>query len=295
MTTEAKTTEARGNINARAFFLTLNQPERIDELLKGLTSYKTCDYIMVSCLEKAKTTGHLHYHIYVHFDKPLKKLNRKKTADADIERVKGTYKSCRNYFTKQGPLYCEIGTPPHQGQKTVGELKELNVEDVPPQYYRIKREIDAREQDENNFFDMLGEIERDELKAPKIIYITGGTGKGKTYKAYKIALQNYPKNEIGKITLKNDFFDIINENANCYVIEEFRPSQIKASDFLQLTDKYGYRANIKGGFVSLRPEMLIICSIKPPEEIYKDEVNEQFLRRITQRIDLNDTDPDATA
>ena len=170
----------------------------------------------------------------------------------------------------------------------------MNIEEVPPQYYRIKKEIDAEEQDEINFFDMLDEIKNDELKAPKIIYITGGTGKGKTYKAYKLALENYDKQDIGKLTLKNEFFDVINKNAKCYVIEEFRPSQIKASDFLQLTDKYGYRANIKGGFVSLRPEMLIICSIKRPEEIYKDEINQQFIRRITDIIDL-DEDPDMKA
>ena len=107
-----------------------------------------------------------------------------------------------------------------------------------------------------------------------------------------MALKEYKKQEIGKITLKNDFFDIVNENAKCYVIEEFRPSQIKASDFLQLTDKYGYRCNIKGGFVTLRPEKIIICSIIPPEQIYREEVNKQFMRRITERIDL-DIDEDA--
>lgn len=75
-------------------------------------------------------------------------------------------------------------------------------------------------------------------------------------------------------------------------IEEFRPSQIKASDFLQLTDKYGFRCNTKGGFATLRPEKIIICSIIPPEQIYKEEVNKQFLRRITETIDL-DEDEDA--
>ena len=168
------------------------------------------------------------------------------------------------------------------GLKTINEFDD------------VLRLVKRQEEGEQNFFEMLGEIERDELKAPQIIYITGGTGKGKTYKAYKLALSNYPKEDIGKLTLKNNFFDVINESAKCFIIEEFRPSQITASDFLQLTDKYGYRANIKGGFVSLRPEMLIICSIKPPEEIYKDEVNQQFLRRITKRIDLNTIDPDAT-
>lgn len=291
MASEVKASEARGNTKARAFNLTLNQPEKLNELLDNMKSYKTMDYYMVSALEKGEEKQHEHYHIYVHF-RNLIKLNIKKCCGAHIEPVRGTYKDNLIYFTKQGELTCEYGERPHQGLKTVKELKEMNIEEVPPQYYRIKKEIDNEKQDEENFFEMLDEIKNDNLKAPEIIYITGGTGKGKTYKAYKIALEKYEKQYIGKLTLKNEFFDVINKNAKCFVIEEFRPSQIKASDFLQLTDKYGFRANIKGGFVSLRPEMIIICSIIKPENIYKEEINQQFIRRISEIIDL-DIDEDS--
>ena len=163
---------------------------------------------------------------------------------------------------------------------------------MPANLKRIKQEVDREAQDKQTFFDMLNEIREKKLKAPIIIYITGGTGKGKTFKAYELATEKYTNEDIGKLTLKNDFIDVVNESAKCYIIEEFRPSQIKASDFLQLTDKYGYRANIKGGFITLRPEEIIICSIIPPEEIYKEEINQQFMRRITETIDL-DIDPDA--
>lgn len=287
MASEVLASVARGNTKARAFQLTLNQPEKLNELIENMKSYKSCDYIMVSALEVGEEKQHEHYHVYVHF-KNMIKLNIKKCCGAHVEYVRGSYNDNLKYFTKQGDLSYEWGEKPHQGLKTISELKEMDSDDVPPQYYRIKKQIDAEMKDENDFFEMLDEIEKDELKAPKIIYITGGTGKGKTYSAYKRALKEYPKNEIGKLTLKNDFFDVVNKNAKCYVIEEFRPSQIKASDFLQLTDKYGYRANIKGGFVSLRPEMIIICSIIPPEKIYKDEINEQFLRRITEQINLDE-------
>ena len=291
MATEEKATEARGNTKSRAFQLTLNEPNKLNELIENMKSYKSCDYIMVSALEIGEETQHEHFHLYIHFRVPIK-LNIKKCCGAHIEIVRGSYIDNYKYFTKQGDLTYEWGEKPHQGLKTIKELKEMEIDDVPPQYYRIKKEIDAEKKDENDFFEMLDEIEHDELKAPKIIYITGGTGKGKTYTAYKFALQKYLKFEVGKLTLKNDFFDVVNKSAKCFVIEEFRPSQIKASDFLQLTDKYGYRANIKGGFVSLRPEMIIICSIIPPQEIYKEEINKQFMRRINEIIDL-DRDIDA--
>ena len=291
MASEVKASEARGNTKARAYQLTLNQPEKLNELIENMKSYKSLTYYMVSHLEVGEETNHEHYHIYLHFNNMIK-LNIAKCCGAHVEIARGSYNDNLKYLTKQGHLSDEWGDKPHQGLKTIKELREMNIDEIPPQYYRIKKDIDAEKQDENNFLEMLDEIEKDELKAPEIIYITGGTGKGKTYSAYKLALKKYPKGEIGKLTLKNDFFDVINKSAKCFVIEEFRPSQIKASDFLQLTDKYGFRANIKGGFASLRPECIIICSIKKPEEIYKEEVNQQFIRRISEIIDL-DIDKDA--
>lgn len=291
MATEAMTTQARGNTKARAYQLTLNDVSKINELKDNIMSYKSLRYLMIGAIEKAPSTGHEHVHIYAYFKTPLK-LSIKKCCGAHIEPTKGTFNDNFEYLTKEGPLTFEWGEKPHQGLKTVKELRELDVDEIPPQYYNIKMKLDQKKHDEEVFFNMLDEIENDNLKAPNIVYITGGTGKGKTYSAYKMALKEFKKEEIGKITLKNDFFDIVNESAKCYVIEEFRPSQIKASDFLQLTDKYGYRCNIKGGFITLRPEKIIICSIIPPEQIYKEEVNKQFMRRITERIDL-DEDPDA--
>lgn len=292
MASEVLASQARGNTKARAFQLTLNQPERLNELIENMKTYKSLDYYMVSHLEVGEETQHEHYHIYIHF-RNLIKLSVKKCCGAHVEIVRGSYKDNLAYCTKQGPLTDEWGEKPHQGVKTIKELQEMNIEDVPPQYYNIKSKIDQKKHDEDIFFEMLDEIEHDELKAPEIVYITGGTGKGKTYKAYKSALKEFEKSKIGKLTLKNDFFDVVNESAECFVIEEFRPSQIKASDFLQLTDKYGFRCNIKGGFATLRPKKIFICSIIPPEQIYKEEINKQFLRRITERIDL-DEDTEAT-
>lgn len=284
-------THPRGNTKARGFQLTLNQPEMLGELIENMQTYKSLDYYMVSHLEVGEETQHPHYHIYVHFTSPIK-LSVKKCCGAHIEIVRGSYNDNLKYFTKQGPLTMEWGERPHQGLKTVKELKEMDSDDVPPQYYNVKQRISQQQHDEDVFFKMLDEIEHNELKAPEIVYITGGTGKGKTYTAYKSALAEFPKEQIGKLTLKNDFFDIVNPKAECFVIEEFRPSQIKASDFLQLTDKYGYRCNIKGGFVTLRPKKIYICSIIPPSQIYHEEINKQFIRRITQQIDLDETEND---
>lgn len=290
MTSEVMTSIAPGNtkpvaLKARAFQFTLNQPDVYDKLKSILTGLKTMDYL-ISCRETAPSTGHVHMHVYAHFSQQYRLPQKIRDLGCHIEVCKGSPKQNIAYIRKDGEIIDEIGDEPHQGARTVKELREADMDSIDPHLFRVKKQIDAEARDLTTFMDMLTEIENDDLRAPTVIYITGSSGKGKTYGAYKRALKDYPKEKIGKLTLKNDFIDVINPDAECFVIEEFRPSQIKASDFLQLTDKYGYRCNIKGGFATLRPKCLIICSIIPPEQIYKEEINVQFMRRITEHINM---------
>ena len=291
MTTEVMTTVLPGNTSpgrtfrSRNFQLTLNETSKYEALSGEFKKLKTCAF-MISCREIAPTTGHEHVHMYVHFTQPYTLSRKIMSYGAHIEICRGSPKQNIDYIEKDGNIIEEWGVRPTQGARTVAEMKEMSVDEVSPQYYKIKKAIDEDERSKNTFFDMLEEIRQDNLKAPEIVYITGPSGKGKTYTAYKMAVEKYANHEIGKLTLNNNFIDVVNENAKCFVIEEFRDSQIRASDFLQLTDKYGYRANTKGGFCTLRPEMIIICSIKEPSTIYHDEVNIQFMRRITTHINL---------
>lgn len=292
MTAEVMTAFASGNTNpeaafrARAFQFTLNEVEKYEALKNDLLALKTCDYF-ISCEEVAPTTGHKHIHIYVHFSQTYRISKKLMKHKAHIEICKGSPKQNIAYIEKDGNILDEIGERPTQGIKSVKELKEANINDIDPHLYNIKCKIDDKAKDEEQFMNMLEEIEKDELKAPEIIYICGDSGAGKTYKAYKIALSKFDKKDIGKLTIENNFIQITNEKAKCYVIEEFRPSQIKAASFLQLTDKYGYTCNIKGSFKSIRPECIIIASIIKPEELYvNEEINKQFTRRITQIINL---------
>lgn len=293
-TIAAGNTKSAARIRSRTWFITNFNDE--------LKHFPQAVYeIWCKDTTKPEKGSKLHYHQVIHFKNAVSfNTIKKEYPTAHIQKPIKDLFACINYIkeNKNGRKYDveSIGEEPNDNRfKTIKEVKQMTPserENLGINYINVVEKINREQKDKNDFFNMLAEIEADELKAPKIIYITGGTGKGKTYTAYKTALKNYKKEEIGKLTLKNDFFDVINEDAKCFVIEEFRPSQIKASDFLQLTDKYGYRANIKGGFVSLRPEMIIICSIIEPERIYKEEINQQFIRRITEIINL-DIDEDA--
>lgn len=285
--TQTVDTALPGNTNtgrrrARAFMITLYE----DKIVHFNNAIYEC-----WCNDTCKD-GKPHMHQLIYFKNAVSWNTIKKAYDTShIEIAKNVY-DCIDYIsdtTKRKTNFQEIGKRPVDMRfKSTSELLDTqDVTEIPWQQVNTWKRLRAEKKDYDTFLEMLGEIEKDELKAPTVVYITGGSGKGKTYSAYKRALKEYPKEKIGKLTLKNDFIDVLNEDADCFVIEEFRPSQIKASDFLQLTDKYGYRCNIKGGFATLRPKCIIICSIKKPTEIYKDEVNTQFMRRITEFIDLD--------
>ena len=170
------------------------------------------------------------------------------------------------------------------GSHTIGDIKKMSLADVdelPAQLHNVAKKIVEKERSKQGFINMLREIKNNDLKGPTIVYITGMSGHGKTYNAYRLAMKLYDEEEIGRISFNNNFAEVDNETARCFVVEEFRPSQLHASDFLQFTDKYGYHLNVKGGSIYIRPSCIIICSIFDVSDIYKDEINTQFRRRIS--------------
>ncbi len=285
----------------RNFILTVNEKalEHYDKILKYLKSLTGCRYILV--------TEHIgqdnkHYHIYVQYDN-VKKLSYSKLFGAHLDKCFGSAQKCREYLLCEDDKHKKLGvtaiTIYEEGDvklnggcryvKDVLNMDKDDIGDVPLQYANTVKKIMEEEREKQDFFDMLRQLKNRELKGPEIIYLYGEPGSGKTQGAYDMAMERYDVEDIGNITINNNFIKIINEDAKCFVIEEFRPSQMAASDFLQLTDKYGYSCNIKGSHKRIRPEMIIICSVISPYNIYSDEKNKQFLRRISKlyKIDKN--------
>lgn len=288
----------KGFKKGRNFILTVNEkclPD-YEKIIKYLKSLKKFRYILVT---EHFGQDNKHYHIYVQYD-DNKKLSFNKLYGAHLENCYGSAQKCREYLLCEDDKHKKLGITANiiyeegeiklnGGIKYVKDVMNMDKDDlgeVPIQFRNIAKSIIEEEHEKQEFFNMLDEIEKDELKAPKIIYLYGDSGNGKTYGAYKMAMKEYAKEDIGKITMDGQFVKFINEDAKCFVIEEFRPSQISASNFLQLTDKYGYACNIKGSHKYIRPEMIIICSVISPYNIYSDEKNKQFLRRITKLYKL---------
>ncbi|QIR82193.1 replication associated protein [Chicken virus mg4_280] len=287
MATKVWLRKTPGNTKSRSLQLTLNQVDRYPELLENLKSYKSLRYLL-SAREIAPSTGHEHIHIYVMFDNPIK-LSIKKTCGAHIEHCRGSPKQNIDYIRKDGDILDEIGEVPHQGCRTIDELMEMSRGEVQPNYLKIYDQEFERRREEEEFENMLNEIRNDDLKAPEVVYFTGAPGVGKTYSAYLYAAKEYSNEQIGKITFNNGFAHIVKPKAECFVVEEFRPSEIKAAKLLEFMDKYGAAVNTKGGFVYLRPKTIIFASVFDPRTLYSaEENNEQFMRRINKFIDIFD-------
>lgn len=282
MASNDKASERLGNTKARRFQLTLNQVEMYEKLKEYLIGHNTFKYLL-SCKEKAPTTGHEHIHIFVCFNNSIK-LSTKKSCGAHIEFCRGSVKQNIDYIRKDGDILDEIGEVPKErgGCHTVGELKkitdpdELNFNEL-----RTWERIHEKMRREQEFKKMLNEIRNSNLFGPEVIYFTGEAGMGKTYSAYEYAQKKYEDDDIGKITFNNGFADIVNPEASCLICEEFRPSDLRASKLLEFLDKYGASVNVKGGFEYLRPKTIIFASIFRPQSLYEDqEKNTQFMRRI---------------
>nr|BDF97693.1 replication-associated protein [Cressdnaviricota sp.] len=283
------------SLKRRDWFLTVNESsiDYYEEIENYFLNLKSLTYYI--CVEHIGSENK-HYHIFAQFNNSIK-LSLKKLHGCHVEALRGTPQEALTYIKceddkhiKNGITYkliYEYGELRKHGKsmtaKEVMKANDEELKDLDFRFYNSAMKIKETENEKNTFNEMLTEIENENLKAPEIIYIYGEPGNGKTYGGYKLAMSKYEKPDIGRIYINNKYFKIINENAKCFVIEEFRDSQLPISEFLQFTDKYGYTAATKGGFKTIRPECIIICCYKCPNLIYNNvnENHKQFLRRLT--------------
>lgn len=271
----------------------------IKEYLRGL---KTCNYFCCCSHNKGHNDDtRLHYHIAAQFTNAIK-LSIKKLHGAHVDAgrygsiqqmvnyVKGLtgHTDIEGFISTVDEEYGEIRLNGGFKVRDILDMSRDDLKELPVNYARCAQNVWNEHNSETSFMNMLSEIENDNLSHPDVFYLTGESGSGKTYQAYKFAMCMYDKENIGKCSIENNFFSFINPGAECFVIEEFRPSDCRASLFLQFTDAYGFNAPIKGGFQYVRPKCIIICSIIPSTDIYRDdEINQQFQRRIKFEFNKN--------
>lgn len=272
------------NIRARRWTFVLNNPteEERDKIsaLKGLT------YLIYGNEHFDKGTPHLQGYAVFKNPKAFETL-KKEVPRAHWEKAIKGHEANIKYCSKEDEHPFEMGERPIT--KAFDKFK-IGMEDLKRDPIKGYQSINGKRMYNgmNLELEMYSEIEKNELEKPNIWYIHGDSGTGKTYFAIKKAIELYGKENVAMIRFKNNFGISNNPQAKALILPEFRPSCLDAASFLELTDCYGMILNVKGGQVFIRPKAIFICSILNPFSIYKEEINEQFRRRITYEIDMND-------
>lgn len=292
MASEVLTTEVKGNTKpltsepkSRNFQITINQIDKYNDILSYLTNLKSLQYL-ISCKELAPSTEHEHIHIYIHFNKSIK-LSIKKLLGAHLEKCFGSIQQNINYIKKDGNILDEIGEPPHQGKPNYNfdELNNLSTKDIinndeinliqKKTLLNIKKELCNQPININDYY------KGDNLK---VYYLYGPSGIGKTKRALKI-IKNYGYNEFDEIKHKNGFYLGISGNSKVCLYDDFRPSHMEVSEFINFIDYNKHNLNTKGGNFKNNYELIIITSINNPYDIYSnctdnEETKTQWIRRL---------------
>lgn len=290
MDTVATSTGRLGNTKlvARAFQFTLHETEKWNSLFEYLYSLTTCDY-GIACREKCPTTGKEHIHCYAHFKSP-RNISRKKCCGAHIEVCRGTPQQNIEYIEKDGDIIAEWGKRPKQGGwHTVRELREMDdPSELRSVEYRTWLQVKSQKKMK------VADVYKGGLK---VYYITGPSGIGKSRRAFEI-LTEQGYEEFDMVSYKNGFYTGVSDGEGACVYDDWRPSHMQASEFINFIDYNIHPMNIKGGHVMNKYRLIIVTSIMRPEQIYREvpaESKIQWMRRM-QVIDLwpqgkNNDDP----
>lgn len=122
---------------------------------------------------------------------------------------------------------------------------------------------------------------RDIENPPKVVYIYGPTGTGKTSMVFRKFKDIWIS---GRDLQWFDGYD----GQECALFDDFRGSMCKFSYLLRILDRYPLQVPIKGGFVNWAPKYIVLTSNTHPREVYDvpGEDKNQLMRRITRIIHL---------
>lgn len=233
------------------------------------------------------TTGTKHLQGYLEWSHPKTFTSMKKLIPrGHVEVAKKSRIANVRYCSKTGYVWSSPLNSKEPSWLTQTDqdivIADINMSDKKIRGKRIVAGMNAQSK-------VLDEIRHGLLRRPRVIYVYGSSGTGKTWRVIEIASKKYPNEEITFLDWdKSGFAHCVNYDAKCAVIQEFRPSSVTAKDFLQMIDGYGVFLNIKYGGMFKRFDTILIASIFHPNNIYKEEINFQFMRRIHEFINMDE-------
>lgn len=230
-----------------------------------------------------------HYHMLLQLSKSMPKLSIRKLHGAHVKKKEyGSTQTMKDYLDckddkhkREGVtalLIDEEGEMLKQGGYSVQALLDCDrVEDLPDYrmvntWYKLKynRPMKVRER----------------RKSVEVYYIQGPSGIGKTNKAMDIAeeFEELWETFTDWIKYENSFYSGITGHAKIAIYDDFRPSDMKAKEFVNLIDYNKHNLNVKGGGFVNNYNLIIITSVVKLSTIYRnieaDEPRRQWERRV---------------
>lgn len=272
---------------SRNFILTIqeSQFDYLEMILLYLRHLKNFNYILCGHHDGPKSP---HYHIYVQYSKPTTITN---TAiyNSHIEKCFGSAQKNIKYIKCEDAkhikhnvkctVYYEEGEPSEKGKGfTIQDIKEMDIDELYQLNYTHMKTIESEINKRVNRMS-VNNWHKDNMK---VIYIYGPSGIGKSTKAIEI-IKEYG-NDFDSIKFDGHFYHGVSDyNNKIALYDDFRPSDMKAAEFINLIDYNRHTLNIKGGSKLNNYELIIITSILSPHNIYnnmKEEAKKQWLRRM---------------
>jgi hypothetical protein len=201
-----------------------------------------------------------------------------------VEVANGTAEENKKYCKKEGAFY-EFGEPRKQGTRTdLNQIKEA-IKTAPRNLSIIIDEL-AQNNQQLKFAENLQRYyfaHRDPANPPKVYWIYGKTGVGKTslvYRCFNDICSVSDGNWIGTGYIQNE----------CLLFDDFREGSPSFEQLLKIADRYPYTLFYKGGSIPLNSPFIIFTSPESIDHSFswsgKRENLEQLKRRIIE-IDLD--------
>jgi hypothetical protein len=195
-----------------------------------------------------------------------------------IEVANGTAHENRKYTQKEGTGF-EYGEPLKQGSRSdLSEIKEAvkaNPKDLP----RIIDEL-ANNQQQLRYAESLQPYyfqHRSPNTPPKVFWIYGSTGIGKTslvYRCFEDVCSVSDGSWPGTGYRQNE----------CLLFDDFREGNVRFEQLLKITDRYKYDLQYKGGFLPLNSPYIIFTSPQSIDHSFPFDGKGENLQQLKRRV-----------